>query len=270
MNMVQERAAAPFFDASGRRNLSSRVTSVVNPATDRYGLAQPRIDHSVIYGRITEHFPATRAVSVTEFSDRAQGLLAALRQDDATREVVKGVGVPFVLAQNAPADLGKALEDTYLPAVGASWKARFPKFDFKNELKGGLAGKVAIAPGSRYERLMEAMAAGPVVGYYFPLALSGFSYGAALEQTADLPDSFVVSGGFEACAALTGCPELILKHDGYAPQLDLASMQAPAAGYGYHFAPYGYNLTFNGRFHTGLASDYCASGLTVIAASRKK
>ena len=162
------------------------------------------------------------------------------------------------------------MEDRYLPALGRSWKARFQKADFKNELKGGLAGKVAVAKGSRYDRFVQALAEGPVVGYYFPMALSGFSVEAALRQMPGLAESIVLSGGFEACAALVGSPDLFSQKDGYPPQLDLSAFQAPAAGYGYHFAPYGYNLTFNGRFHNGLASDYCSSGLTVIAPARKQ
>jgi len=50
----------------------------------------------------------------------------------------------------------------------------------------------------------------------------------------------------------------------------LAAWQAPAADYAYHFAPYGRNLSFNGRYHNGLASDYCASGLTVVADPQRK
>jgi len=70
--------------------------------------------------------------------------------------------------------------------------------------------------------------------------------------------------------ALAGSPDLIMKTDGYPPQLEMAALEGPTPTYGYHFAPYGYNLTFNGRHHNGLASDYVSPGLTVIAPSRKK
>jgi hypothetical protein len=89
-------------------------------------------------------------------------------------------------------------------------------------------------------------------------------------QMSGLPDTFVLAGGYEACAALTGCPGLIMKTDGYPPQLELAALQGPEPRYGYHFAPYGSNLTFNGRYHNGQASDYVSPGLTVLAAPRKK
>jgi hypothetical protein len=259
-----------LFDGSGRRNPPSGIDTPVNPASTRYSLVQPAIDYADIHGRISEAMGPDGHVSATEFAERAEALLDTLRRNDETAPLASAVRIPFALAPDRCSDLGQALEDQYLPALGRSWKARFPKADFKNELKGGLAGKVAVAKGSRYERVVQALAEGPVVGYYFPLALSGFSVSAALRQMSDLPDTFVLSGGHEACAALAGSPDLFVQKGGYPPQLDLSGFEAPAAGYGYHFAPYGYDLTFNGRFHNGLASDYCSSGLTVIAPSRKQ
>ena len=264
--MVQELALAPLFDVSGRRIPSPGIGAPVNPASPRYGLAQPAIDHSVIHRRISEHIPGAAAVlSLDAFRDRAGALLDRLQSDPATREIARGVHVPFFLPADRSADPGQALESVYLPAVGASYTARYPKYDFRSELKGGLAGKMNVAPGSRYEVLLTALAAGPIVGVYFPLALSGFSIDAALRQMADLPDGFVLSGGCDAAAALVASPELIMKEDGYPPQLDLAALEGTAPRYAYHFAPYGYNLTFNGRYHNGLASDYCSSGLTWIS-----
>ena len=268
--MSYEPAMAPLFDVSGRRVPPSSVGAAVNPACDRYGLSQPPIDHSVIHRRITEHFPGAGAVSAAEFEERLETLMETLLGTEDTREFARGVHVPFLIPPGGDHDLGQALEETYLTALGRSWKARFPKADFRNELKGGLAGKVEVAKGSRYERFVQAMADGPVLGYYFPLALSGFSVDAALQQMIGLPDAFVLSGGHEASVALAACPDLIVKKDGYPPQLDLSALQAPVARYGYHFASYGYNLTFNGRFHNGQASDYCSSGLTVLAPSRKQ
>lgn len=258
-----------LFDVSGRRIPPAGLGGPVNDPSDRYSLAQPAIDYAVIHARTVEHLGRAGLPSAAEFTDRAETLLASLRRDDQTAAIASAVRVPFMLT-GGHGDLGRALEDVYLPAVGRSWKARFPKYDFKNELKGGLAGTVAIAEGAGYERLVNAMAEGPVVGYYFPLALLGFSVTAARQQMADLPERFTLSGGHEACAALIGCPELIMKTEGYPPQLELAALQGPAPGYGYHFAPYGYNLTFNGRYHNGQSSDYVSPGLTVIAPTGKK
>lgn len=278
--MPKDTVVQNLFDVSARRLPPDGLAAPVNPACTRYSLTQPGIDYAQIHARISEHMGfghrslggggSAGHVSASEFAERAEGVLDALRRNEETARLADGVRVPFALAADRHDDLGQALEDLYLPAVGRSWKVRFPKSDFKNELKGGLVGKVAVARGSRYERLVQALAEGPVVGYYFPMALAGFSVEAALRQMPELPDTFVLSGGHEACAALTGCPDLIVQTSGYPPQFDLSAYHAPAAGYGYHFAPYGYNLTFNGRFHNGLASDYCSSGLTVLAPARKQ
>jgi hypothetical protein len=254
-----------MFDVSGRRIPPSGLAAKVNPASSRYDLAQPAIDYSVIHSRISEHIPGAAALSWRELEDHVGALLEALRGTDAASGLAGATHVPFVLGPARHADYGQALEEIYLPAVGSSWKAQYPKYDFKNELKGGLKGKLTAAAGSRHDALVEAMAARPVVGLYFPLALSGYSVDAALAQMADLPAGFALSGGFDVCAALVACPELMMKTEGYAPQLDLSGLEGAAPRYAYHFAPYGYNLTFNGRYHNGLASDYCASGLTWIS-----
>ena len=266
--MLKDTVVESLFDASGRR-IQLGTGAAVNDACDRYGLAQPAIDYAGIHARITEHAGIAAPLSVTEFADRAEAVLERLRGDEGTVSLAAAVRVPFMLSAGSP-DLGQAMEDEYLPALGRSWSARFPKYDFRNEVRGRLAGKIGIAGGSAYERLVAAMAAGPVVGYYFPLALSGFSVDAARQQMADLPETFTLSGGPDACAALIGCPDLIMKVDGYAPQLELSALQGPVPGYGYHFAPYGYNLTFQGRHHLSQASDYVSPGLTVIAPSRRK
>jgi hypothetical protein len=250
-----------LFDQSGRRVPGAGVSAPVNDATDRYGLAQPPIDYAEIHARITEHLGPT-GVSAVEFAERAGALLDALRSDEETAPLAAGVHLPFMLGSGAADDLGQALDETFLPALARSWKARFPTFDFKNELTGRLAGKVTIAPGSGYERLVQAMAAGPVVGYYFPLALSGFSVTAARQQMSELSEMFSLSGGHEVSVALAGIPDSIMKPDGYPPQLEMAALQGSAPTYGYHFAPYGN--------HNGQASDYVSPGLTVIAPSRKK
>jgi hypothetical protein len=270
MSMTEETAVLNLFDLKGRRIAPEGIGAAVNEASNRYTLVQPAIDYADIHARISEHMGSAGQVSATEFAERAEGILDTLRRSEETAPLASGVRLPFALPADRSDDLGQALEDRYLPALGRSWKVRFQKADFKNELKGGLAGKAAIATGSRYDRFVQALAEGPLVGYYFPLALSGFSVEAALRQMSGLPEAFVLSGGHEACAALAGSPDLFVQKDGYPPQLDLSALQAPAAGYGYHFAPYGSNLTFNGRFHNGLASDYCSSGLTVIAPARKQ
>jgi hypothetical protein len=267
---LKDTVVQNLFDGSGRRIPDAGLGGPVNPASHRYSLAQPSIDYAGIHARTAEHLQTTGLPSAAEFADRAQAVLETLRRGEQTAALASAVRVPFMLGTAGYDDLGQSLDEVYLPALARSWKARFTKYDFKNELTGRLAGKVGIAEGSAYDRLVEAMSEGPVVGYYFPLALLGFSVTAARQQMSDLPGTFALSGGHEACAALIGCPDLIMKADGYPPQLELAALQGPATGYGYHFAPYGYNLTFNGRYHNGQSSDYVSPGLTVIAPSGKK
>lgn len=200
---------------------------------------------------------------MAEFAERAEAILRGLRNDPATSGIVDGVHVPFFLPRAVHADIGKAMEDVYLKASRDAFLDMFPDYAFVNHHAGGLEGKLGIAPGSRHERLIEAMRDSDTVGYYFPCLLE-YSVPAAVEQMQFLPDNFVLAGGFDTCAAFTGSPDLLLKTDEYPPLLWLAALTGEKEGIGYHFEAYGYNLTFNRRPHLDQAAEYWASGLVAL------
>ena len=171
--------------------------------------------------------------------------------------------MPFILPKAARADIGEALDEDYLPAVLGAFKAEFPKYDFVNHHKGGLAGKLSVAPGSRHERLLEATRQSEVVGVYLPCLLE-YSIPAALEQMATLPEHFLLAGGLDTSAAFVSLPGLLLRKDGYPPLLWFSGLAAEKDGVGYHYEAYGYNLTFNRRAHLGKVAEYWASALVVL------
>ncbi len=251
------------FDQSGRCIPGTSVTAPVNAPSDRYGLTQPSIDYRDIYARITDHLGPT-SVSADEFADRAEGLLQVLGRYDDTASVAAGVRVPFLLVAGASDDIGLALDLTFLPALARSRRT------FTNVVTGRLSGAVGISRKSSHDRLLRAMAGGSVVGLYFPLALSGFSVPAARQQMGELPLVVSLSGAYEVCSALIGSPDLLTKPGGYPPQLELAALHGESLSYGYHFASYGSDLTFNGRHHHGHASDYVSPGLTVFVPTGKR
>lgn len=252
-----------FFDGHGRC-IPSEVTAAVHRETRRYFLfAQPEIEYGVIHARIKKHLGIADSMSASEFERRAEAVLENLRSDPGTESITKGVHVPFFLPRATYPDYGEGLEKTYLEAVCSSFKERFPEHDFVNHHKGGLAGKLSVAPGSRHERLVKAMQQSQVVGYYFP-CLMEYSVPAAIEQVENLPEKFLLAGGFDTSAAFAGSPDLLLRADGYPPLLWLAAMLGEKDQVGYHFEAYGYNLTFNRRPHFDQAAEYWASGLVVL------
>ena len=252
-----------LFDEYGRC-IPSGLTTAVHQNTRRYfSLIQPKIAYGDIHERIKKNLGISDGISSAEFELRAEAILKKLRLDPVAKGITLGVGVPFFLPKANYPDYGEALEKTYLNAVGNAFGEKFTHYDFVNHHKGGLAGKFSIVPGSRHERLIEAMRQNQVVGYYFP-CLTEYSVPAAMEQTAALPELFLLAGGFDTSAALIGSPDILLRADGYPPLLWLAALQGESDQVGYHFEAYGYNLTFNRRPHFGDVAEYWASGLVVL------
>ncbi len=253
-----------LFDDYGRRIPPADLDSAVHLKSRRYFLCvQPKVDYADIHARCEKHLGAIGALSVVAFEARAEAILKALRSDESLKNITKGVGVPFVLPQASSSDIGRELEQTYLKAVEQSFHEMFPKHEFQNHQKGSLAGHFSIAPGSRHERLVDAIRRDVVVGWYFP-CLTGYSIDAAITQMASLPEPFLLAGGFDTCAAFIGSPDLLVRTEGYPPLLWFAALSGEKKGIGYHFEAYGYNLTFNRRPYLDLAAEYWASGLVVL------
>ena len=256
-------STASLFDAHGRC-IPSELKAEVHQNTRRYfALAQPDVDYAAIHARISRHLGIAEGLSATGFQQRATAILHDLRRDPASSAIVNGVGIPFFLPKARYADYGEALEEFYLPAVKSAYAEKLPEYTFTSHHKGGLAGKLSIAPGSRHQRILDAMKQDCVVGYFFP-CFTEYSVPAAIEQTTKLPQRFLLAGGFYTSAALIGSPDLLLRLDGYPPLLWLAALSGEKENVGYHFEAYGYNLTFNRRPHFGQAAEYWASGLVVL------
>lgn len=251
-----------LFDEHGRR-VPPPMAALAHATSRRYfKVNQPAIDYADIHARLQKHLGVE--MSMGDFEARAEDILHRLREDDS-QEILAGVKVPFILPLDPYAsrgDYGNALESLYLPAVKDAFAEECPHYTFIDYTKD-LAGKLSVEPESRHQRLVAAMGEQEMVGFYFPCLLE-YSVPAALEQLAELPNDFMLSGGFDTSAAFVSAPHLIDRHDGYPPLLWLAALRGEAPGIGYHYEAYGHNLTFNRRPHLGRVSEYWAAGLTVI------
>lgn len=251
------------FDEHGRCVPAAGVGPV--PAVTRHWFVvdQPEVDYAAVHARAAAHLGTQNLPSADEFARRAEAILARLGGRPETADILRGVAVPFLLPKASHGDMGLALENRYLGAVRAAFEATVAGYGFVNHVKTGLSGQLAIQPGSRHERLVEAMAKDAVVGYYFP-CLNEYSIPAALAQMQSLPDEFLLAGGYDTCAALIGNPSLLLRESGYPPLLWLAALSGDRADAGLHFEAYGPNLTFNRRVHFGQPAEYWTSGLVVL------
>jgi MoaA/NifB/PqqE/SkfB family radical SAM enzyme len=255
-------ADGAWFDAQGRL-VPTGVSEPVHATSRRYfQLRQPRIDYAGILARTTATLGGTGLPSAIAFRDRIDTVLRDLAADPATRDLLHGVYVPFVLPQAAHDDIGTALDQRYLPAVAQACAAMQPAQTFVNHHQTGLVDRLRVG-GGRHDRLIRAMAAGPVVGVYFP-ALSEYGIPAARARVAALPERFLLAGGYDTCAALIAAPDLLRHDDRYPPVLWLAGLDAEKAEANYHFEAYGRDLTFNRRVHFGQAAESWCSGLVVL------
>jgi len=252
-----------FFDGHGRC-IPNGIQAPVHQVTRRYfRLNQPEVEYAKIYERTKKSLTMDVTISAKAFETRAEDILTKISHHESCQNILKGVHIPFLLGKNTMADIGESFQEQWIPAVADSFQGFFPKRKFTNHHQASLAGQLHSVPGSRYERLLDAMKKEDVVGYYFP-CLTEYSLPAALECVEHLPDEFILAGAFDIAAALVGSPELLLRKDGYPPLLWLSALAGNNPDMAYHFEAYGYNLTFNCKRHAGKAAESWASGLVVL------
>lgn len=254
-----------LFDANGR--LIPEPGEMVYSQVDRryFRLAQPPLDFARIHARTAAHLAAP--VDAAAFQDRCEALRTKICADKALAGLFFGVAIPFVLPPGAAdADLGAEVEGPLLGAVAGAFAEAFPKYAFHNHVVHPLAGQMALVPGTRYERLLAARAAGPVVGWYFPVCMAGFAVPQTRDVLARLPEQAILSGPLEAACALVGTPELLFHETHYPNLLALGAVTPPDEDFFYNFEAYGWNLTFNERSMVGAVAEYFAGGLTIIDA----
>jgi hypothetical protein len=237
-------------------------------ARDRryFRIDQPVLDAAAVHARATEHLGAHGALlELDAFRARCDQLRASLLASPATAGLFDGVHVPFLLparAATAADDLRGEVLGPLLDAVGRSFHQAYPKFDFRNHCTEGAEERWTVREETRYRTLLAARAQGPVAGWYFPTAMTGYAIPDQRAAVADLAPGLVLSGPLEVCAALVGTPGLLNQREAYPNLLALAAIEPSDGRFFHFFEAYGWNLTFNRRSMIGPASEYVAGGLT--------
>lgn len=259
-----ENSPSRLFDAeTGRCLPPAALSAPVHRASRHYfQFQQPTLDLPAIYQRCIAALGTKGVPSEAEFSARATAIRARLDADPSTRDLLKGVGIPFLLPQDNITDIGASLDKTYLPALKRTFETRFPKAQFSHHLKTPLEGRLRIAKESRHTALLSALKSEAVVAYFFP-ALTEYSLPATREVMANLPGFLSLAGGIDTCAALIAAPDLLQHPTAYPPLLWFAALDSEHPDAGYHLEGYGYDLTVNRRMHFGQAAEYWASGLVL-------
>ncbi len=133
-----------------------------------------------VVARIKEAFKLKDFISAAQVQELAEKKKEEILKDSRYANLFLGAQArPFIVAlppQNiGQGELGRILTDVYVPAAQRGYSRCFPDGEFNDQMKKSLVGQVDSFPGSRQERLIEALAKGPVVLWAFANCLQGGS-----------------------------------------------------------------------------------------------
>jgi len=248
-----------LFDANGRCIPGPLEAKVQRKVRRYFRCDQPKYSLNDIYER-AGRFIGELTLGVEEFKEHVTRMIREIREDPNLANLLSGPFVPFILPQQPEDDIGKLLQQKYLPAVANAFYDTYPNYEFIDHNKTPVLDRLRVAAATRHQELLEKLADSDVVGIYFP-AFDGYSLAAAREQISYLPPSFSLAGSADTCGALVAYPGLLMRHDGYAPLVWFGALETENSDEGFHIEAYGYNLNFNRRMHLGNADEYWASGL---------
>ena len=219
-----------FFDDNGRRLPGKGLRVFGEKPSFYYQLSQPELNYEQILDKSKKFNSVPKDVSPDYFKSKAEGMLECIKINNVYGNLLKGVMVPFIIGRKARSvDFGEDLKTNLLPSLKESFNAEFPEAHFKAVLQSNseLSGNITLSSDSRYEKLIAALDAGPVVGWYFPQSLQEFDIQSQRAQMASLPKldgaEVCLSGGIDICAAVTGVPNLLISDKFYAPILCMSA-----------------------------------------------
>jgi hypothetical protein len=229
-----------------RHRTIEQIKNTTNPES---GSAIPN------YHKLKQAFPTTASANKTAFESSVLGsfasandykqkselLLDRLHEDPRVSNILNGSHLPICLPKCEIGDYGRFVEELVIPGVKRSYEKVFPNRRFENRMVGKLHGQLAVEGSSRQGELIERMAAGPVVGIQFPIALQGFSVLAARESIQSFPSGFVLSGVLDTCFTMVAFVEVLATD--HSPTLVCAGT-AWNADFSLCFHPHANSLSF--------------------------
>ncbi|MFA6548210.1 MAG: hypothetical protein WCT11_04735 [Candidatus Magasanikbacteria bacterium] len=211
-----------LVDKNGRCIPFKGIKGEVVDANRAFYLTQPKIGYVAVRDRLQKLFCAgDDFMSAEELRNRCEDAIKRIHGNVQVANLLKGPHFPFVLPQFA-GDLGKFLDDTLVPMLERAYRVQFPNRSFTNYRHGTLVGEVKVALNTRQDRLVDAMAKGPVCGVCFPTATQGFGIQAVREFITHLPEDLILSG-MEVPVAAAAYPD-VFGRDYQTPGLDMASL----------------------------------------------
>ncbi|MBU2214254.1 hypothetical protein KJ996_06510, partial [Patescibacteria group bacterium] len=264
-----------LFDKNGRRIPSRELQTDVCDANRKFYLIQPNLKNVSDYdGRLVRFQQSFGDNTVTATPDflryfvwKSGKLISEIKNDKNLANLLNGVYLPIILPKlQTFSDYGDMLEKVFLLPVKFSYERQFPDRKFYNHRENKLSGKISIVSGVKHEQLIEKMKREYVFAIYFPNSLQGFSVLASREQIATLPDSLILSGGFDTAAAMAMYPD-ILARDWHTPGYNLSALIWQSLDYSLSFRASDDRLFFNYGGDLGSAYDGYSSSLLFLGSA---
>lgn len=231
------------------------------------------INYAEILIRYQRFFPpGTIFFSAEEFAIRAEAEKAALMKNPLLRNLFNHVAWPSPFPQHEVQDMGKSMDEFFLPAAMAAYADAFPGRKF-NIYCGEMAGKILpLSDYNGYDRMIAMMKNGPGVAWYFPNPMQGFSVDAQREAGKmilqncvqnDLPYKLILNGPIEPALALVGFTGEIAR-DFNTPGYDCPAFSWRSAGLSLYFKAYDGKLDVYDYGSLGDAHARYSGGLVLL------
>jgi hypothetical protein len=260
-----KKTARKLVDKHGRF-IPLGLSSPVVDADYRYHF-NSFFDREECFSRMAEAFNCYSMISVDDYIGRVRKIIERVRNDEQLSQLLLGTNFLVLLPKIDITDYGRTLAEVFIPKLKQAYGLAFSNGNFNiYEPVEELIGEISLIDGSRYDKLVEAMAKGPVAAIYFPTAFQGFSPLAAREMIQTLPGDVILSGGYDISAAIIGCP-MHLARGNKMPVLQMSAFKWQSPESLLEFKPSIDELTFNDsklNYQLSLVDVAYSSGVTII------
>lgn len=255
-----------LVDKTGRLILAHLgITKAVCDENRNFHLGQTAIDYADIHQRFVSFFPpGTKFVSVEEFAKLAEAAKEKLLGNNLVSNLFNRAHWPLLVPQHEVRDMGRSMQDFFLPAAMAAYSNQFPDRKF-NIYCGEMVGKILPLPDyNGHDKFIAKMKAGPGVAWYFPNPMQGFSVDAQMEAgRLLLSRGLLLNGAFEPALALIGFMEEIGR-DFHTPGYDCPAIRWQSAALSLYFEAHVDEFCVFSYGRLGHAYDRYSGGLVLL------
>jgi hypothetical protein len=242
------------------------ITAAVCDENRDFLLNQPSvIDYGEILARFRKFFPAgTKFVNAIEFMTLAEAAKEESLASKLLANLFKRAAWPLPIPQHEVHDMGKSMDEFFLPAAKAAYLNQFPDRKF-NIYCGDMPRKVLPLPDyNGHDKFIAKMKDSPGVAWYFPNPMQGFSILAQREAGKMLlQHGLLLNGAIEPALALVGFTGEMAR--GYnTPGYDCPAVSWQSAGGSLYFKADGDGLGVSDDGYLDGADGFYSGGLVLL------